>query len=308
MPIISIIIVNWNSEGYLRSCIGSIYNVATDGFQIGQIIVVDNASQDDSMVGLPIGNWPLVVIKNDANHGFAAACNQGAKVAKADYYLFLNPDTRLFQESLSAPIEFMEKGCNEHIGICGIKLVDKNQYFTGSCARFPSNRILFGRITGLNKCFPRLFSPTYYAECDLSEGGVVDQVIGAFFLMRASVFSRCCGFDERFFVYFEEVDLSFRAKQQGYISYYCPFVMAYHKGGGCSDRVKATRLFYSLRSRILYAKKHYSGISIAILIVLTGFELPLRLVQSGVNKSWDDARNTWSAYRQLLGYFLWRSQ
>ena len=134
---------------------------------------------------------------------------------------------------------------------------------------------------------------------ELRESGFVDQVIGAFFLIRKNVFDQCGGFDERFFVYFEEVDLSWRAKQLGYSSYFLSDASAFHKGGGCSERVKAARLFYSLRSRILYAQKHYSWMEFIGLILLTVIELPLRLFQGVLRASWSDINNTFSAYTQL---------
>jgi len=114
------------------------------------------------------------------------------------------------------------------------------------------------------------------------------------------------GFDERFFVYFEEVDLSVRAKQLGYASYFLSEVSAFHKGGGCSEQVKAARLFYSLRSRIFYAQKHYSWMEFVALVLLTGLELPLRLVQGLMRVSWSDINNTFSAYTQLVTYFVRR--
>ena len=100
------------------------------------------------------------------------------------------------------------------------------------------------------------------------------------------------------------MDLSLRAKQLGYSSYYLSEVSAFHKGGGCSERAKAARLFYSLRSRILYAKKHYSKMEFVILVLLTGLELPLRLVQGIMRASGADFKNTLAAYLQLIIYFV----
>lgn len=144
------------------------------------------------------------------------------------------------------------------------------------------------------------------SSSDLRENSSVDQVIGAFFLIRKDVFDRCGGFDERFFVYFEDVDLSLRAKRLGYSSYVLSEVSAFHKGGGCSERVKAARLFYSLRSRILYAQKHYPRMEVVALVVLTGLELPLRLIHGVLRASWSDINNTCAAYTHLIAYFVRR--
>lgn len=256
------------------------------------------------MRGIEQRGLSVHLIANTANRGFAAACNQGAREAHGDYLLFLNPDTRLFADSLSAPIEFMDRPENAAIGICGIRLVDDSGSTSTCAARFPSLGVLTGATLGLAKLFPKLFPPHLMTPQELSQSQVVDQVIGAFFLIRQDVFDRCGGFDERFFVYFEEVDLSLRAKHLGYASYFLSDVTAFHKGGGCSDQVKAARLFYSLRSRLLYARKHYSTGEFLGLILLMAIEMPLRIGRSVVRLSWGDLSNTLTAYRLLAGHFL----
>jgi len=137
--------------------------------------------------------------------------------------------------------------------------VDEEGHASTSAARFPTLRVMAGKILGLTNLFPGVFPAHLMSSSDLRVSGVVDQIIGAFFLIRKAVFDRCGGFDERFFVYFEEVDLSLRAKQLGYTSYFLSEVSAFHKGGGCTERVKAARLFYSLRSRIFMRKNIIPG-------------------------------------------------
>lgn len=305
-PTLKIIIVNWNAGQQLRDCISSIALAKQDGFTLSDVVIVDNGSTDDSLVGIEQLGVTVRVIENSENRGFAAACNQGAVEAMGDYLVFLNPDTRLFEDSLTRPIDFMQSPSNSGIGICGIRLVDENGKASTSAARFPTLRVMAGKILGLTKLFHTAFPAHLMSSFDLRESDLVDQVIGAFFLIRKNVFDRCSGFDERFFVYFEEVDLSLRAKQLGYSSYFLSEVSAFHKGGGCSERVKAARLFYSLRSRILYAQKHYSWMEFVALILLTGLELPLRLVQGVARASWPDIRNTFAAYMQLVTYFVRR--
>ena len=303
MESLSIIIVNWNAGHQLRDCINSIQKFGAP--YVIQTIVVDNASTDGSESTVT-DVLDITVILSGENLGFGKACNLGAQHAQGEYLLFLNPDAALYKDTLSITMAFMERPENSGVGICGIRLVDENGDATTSAARFPSLRILAGKTLGLSKLIPSLFPAHLMTPEELNESQTVDQVIGAFFLIRKNLFDRCQGFDERFFVYFEEVDLSLRAMQLGYTSYFLSDATAFHKGGGCSARVKATRLFYSLRSRVLYAQKHYSAISYFLLIVLTAVELPLRLVQSVVRRSWADVQDTLSAYRQLIGYFLWR--
>lgn len=302
--IVSIVVVNWNAGTQLRECIESVARTGSGKSHARELVVVDNASTDDSVRGIDQCGIPLHLIANAANRGFAAACNQGARETQGEYLLFLNPDTRLFADSLTRPLEFMERPESAAIGICGIRLIDESGNTSTCAARFPSLRVLAGVILGLAKLFPRMFPPHLMTPRELNGSRVVDQVIGAFFLIRRDAFDRCGGFDERFFVYFEEVDLSLRAKHFGYASYFLSDVAAFHKGGGCSDQVKAARLFYSLRSRVLYAKKHYSATDFFGLMLLMTVELPLRVGRSVVRMSWADLLNTLMAYRQLIGYFL----
>ena len=156
-PILSIVIVNWNAGQQLRDCITSIGRASHDSFILSEVFVVDNGSSDDSLARLDQLSVPTKVIRNSENKGFGAACNQGAAQSTGDYLLFLNPDTVLFEDSLTRPIEFMECKENASVGICGIKLLDERGSYSTSCARFPSIRIFFGAATGLSKLFPRVF-------------------------------------------------------------------------------------------------------------------------------------------------------
>jgi N-acetylglucosaminyl-diphospho-decaprenol L-rhamnosyltransferase len=126
MPSLDIVVVNWNAGHQLRACIESVLNVDKRAFQLKRVVVVDNASIDGSVEELETlqQNIPLIVIQNPKNYGFAVASNQGAKDSTADYLLLLNPDTRLFKESLNTPIEFMEKLENKEVGIVGIQHVN----------------------------------------------------------------------------------------------------------------------------------------------------------------------------------------
>ncbi|MCL5779521.1 MAG: glycosyltransferase family 2 protein [Firmicutes bacterium] len=274
MPSIDIVIVNWNAGKQLYNCLKSITATNQDDYELNRVVVVDNASTDGSADGLGDLRLPLTLIRNSENRGFAAACNQGAKNGEADYLLFLNPDTRLFENSLVVPIRFMERPDNRNVGIVGIQLVDESGQVCRTCARFPTPGRFFSKMLGLDRLFPRVFPSHFMSEWDHGETREVDQVIGAFFLVRRQIFESLSGFDERFFVYFEEVDFSYRAFQKGWKTVYLADAQAYHKGGGTSEQVKATRLFYSLRSRILYGYKHFSWLSATLLLLGTLFLEP----------------------------------
>lgn len=305
MKKLDIIIVNWNSGKQLYECIRSISNTEKNGLELGKVVVVDNASTDNSLSGIEDVKLPLYVIKNPTNRGFAAACNQGAEVCTSDYLLFLNPDVRLFKDSLTKPVVFMERKENYSIGICGIKLLDEQGIFSTSCARFPSIRIYFGAATGLSKLFPKAFPKHLMSSVECEGGGVVDQIIGAFFVVRGELFRNLKGFDERFFVYFEEVDFSLRAKRFGYSSYLLTEASAYHKSGGCSGSVKATRLFYSLRSRLQYGDKHFSSVDKLTLFVITVFlEFGSRTFAALLMRRSSQLKETINGYRKLFEHLI----
>jgi len=253
-----IIIVNWNSRGLLRDCLRSITIAADQGsFKLNRVVVVDNASSDGSADDLEEPRIPLFIVRNELNRGFAAACNQGEKGSRADYLLFLNPDTFLHEDSLAKPLIFMENRFNQDIGIIGIQLVDNKGEIARTCARFPTPARFFSKMLGLDRLFPNAFPSHVMMEWDHQESREVDHVIGAFFLIRRFIFEELGGFDERFFVYLEDLDFSFRARRAGWRSFYLADAKAYHKGGGTSEKVKARRLFYSLQSRIFFGYKHF---------------------------------------------------
>lgn len=302
-PSLDIVIVNWNAGRYLGTCLDGVRRTSREGFDLKRVVVVDNASSDGSADNLDFPDPPLSLVRNSSNRGFAAACNQGAGGSSAEYILFLNPDVRLHLDSLRIPVQFMEEPASGKIGICGIQLLDESGRVSRTCSWFPTSVSLLWQMLGLDRLFPRIFRGHFLEESDHHRSGQVDQVMGAFLLIRRAVFEALCGFDERFFVYCEDVDLSYRAKRCGWLSYYLAIAQAWHKGCGCSDQVRDVRLFYSLRSRILYAYKHFSRLGAALVSFCTIFVEPFtRLASAGLTGSFGGMRET------LQGYaMLWRA-
>lgn len=289
---ISIIIVNWNAGPQLKRCIESLGGAVDQ-----QIIVVDNASTDDSADFLA-NHSGVNLIRSLENFGFAKACNLGAQKANADFLLFLNPDAAVYPETIDKALTFMQKPSSANIGICGVQLVNEDGHVARSCARFPTPAGFAAHAIGLDMLFPRLGH--FMAEWPHDSTRDVDQVIGAFFLVRRSLFEALGGFDERFFVYFEEVDFSFRAHQAGWRSVFLADVQAFHAGGGTSNQVKARRLFYSLRSRLLYASKHFSWPGAALVFTATLLlEAFSRTVLAMARHSWSACKETWQGYAML---------
>jgi GT2 family glycosyltransferase len=302
---LDIIIVNWNAGNHLRDCLTSVYSAEKPNFILARVVVVDNSSSDGSADRLKHLDLPLTLIHNQENRGFAAACNQGARGSTAEYLLFLNPDTCLYKDSLSAPVGFMEKPQSRRAGICGVHLINDFGDSTISCARFPTLMMFVGKMTGLTAVFPNVFPCHLMTRSECQNNREVDQVIGAFFLVRRSLFDSLKGFDERFFMYFEEVDFSLRAKREGFSSYYLADTFLYHKGGGSSERIKAKRLFYSLRSRIQYGFKNYTYFEAVALLVLTlTVEFVARIFSALFSLSRGKLSETILGYSQLIASYL----
>jgi hypothetical protein len=295
---IDIVIVNWNSCDQLRKCVSSLARFGHE--KIARLVVVDNGSIDGSAEDLRELGLPLQLIRNHENLGFARACNQGAAVCDARYLLFLNPDTEVFDKSLIMPLRFMENVANSDVGICGIQLVDGKKRIAHTCARFPTLSRFVAQAFGLNKIPGLRSSGVHMLDWDHSETSTVDHVIGAFFFVRRTLFEALDGFDERYFVYLEDVDFSFRARRRGWKSVYLAEAQAYHAGGGTSRQIKDTRLFYSLRSRLLYGLKHFSRWQVWTLFVLTLVAEPFsRSAFSLFRGGRRDVSNTWRGYGKL---------
>lgn len=302
MSLVTIIVVNWNAGSQLADVINSI--AEHHEHLVSSVVVVDNASTDDSIaLALALKNLPFrfEIIRNEENQGFASACNQGAAMAATPYLLFLNPDTRLFVHSLSKPLAFMEDNAHQKVGVCGIQLIDENGSVARSCARFPTWQTFLLQSVGLNKLpWFRQFS-LHRVDWDHASTQTVDHVIGAFFLVRRSLFNVLKGFDQRFFVYLEDLDFSRRLSLLGYSSVYLTGVQAFHAGGGTSRQIKATRLFYALRSRLLYGFKHFSPFAAWMLLLLTIVLEPFsRIVFSLVLGHGQECIHTLQGYRLLI--------
>lgn len=304
-PRVDIVIVNWNTGPYLCDCLRSVAAAGRSTFELGTIVVVDNASTDDSLDGVQDLPLPLRVLRNQDNRGFAAASNQGARAGDGDLVLFLNPDTRLLSETLDLSIAFMSDPENSQIGICGGQMLDESGAADISCARFPSLRMFVAMMTGLSNAFPRRFPRQRMAPEESTASGVVDQVIGAYFLIRRPLFEALGGFDERFFVYLEDVDLAYRASRLGHPSYFMADARVHHQGHVSSGQVRGRRLFYLLRSRVKYARKHWPAWQAVLLAILqAAVELPVRAVVAAGRGRREELREIGQAARLYVRYLV----
>ena len=225
----SIIIVNYNCGEHTCNCIDAIYkHTARTSFEI---IVVDNASTDFSVDAISERFPDIKLIVNKENLGFGAANNIGVKQAFGKYLFFLNPDTLLLSDAGSVFFDFMENTLND-VACCGGNLVKADGTPNTSHGHFPSLLQQFSDI-GF-----RTFYKRYYSEklimgkaCDFKDIRHVDYLTGAAFFIKKEIFETIGGFDERYFMYYEETDLFFRLDKAGYKSYLLPEVKIIHLEG-----------------------------------------------------------------------------
>lgn len=302
-PTADIVIVNWNTGRYLGDCLRSIAATDRSLLRVARIVVVDNASTDDSLHGLAAADIPLDVVRNARNRGFAAACNQGAARGSGDYLLFLNPDARLYPDTLRAVGSFLRTPAADPFGIFGALMVDEQGRPQISCSRFPSLRIWAGKMTGLDRLAPALFPPHHLAPWELTRSGPVDQVIGAFFLVRRPLFTELNGFDERYFLYLEDVDFALRAREAGRPSYYLRQARVHHAENVSSSQLGPWRHYLMLCSRSTYAGRHWPKSRARLLTALTlSVEPAARLAAAAAQGRWADLRTTAAVYRRYLNW------
>lgn len=268
VPSLDIILVNRNSGAELFDCLSSIVRAEHTAFRLCRVGVVDDASTDNSATGLADIPLPLNIIRNSEHTGYGASCNRGAENSTADYILFLNTDSALLADSLDKPIDYLERAEHARVGIVGIQLLNADGAVARSCAQFPTFGRMIATSVGLDKLFPSVFASHQIKRWDHLDTREVDQVMGAFMLVRRAVFEQLGGYDEQFVVYMEDLDLSLRMRRLGYTSVYLASAQACHTGGGTANRVQSESLFFALRSRIQYAFKHFGTIGGCLVAVV----------------------------------------
>lgn len=248
---LSITILNYKTIDLTISCINSIieqYKKELDEDKF-EIIVVDNNSEDGSFEALSklmpeVTN--LKVIESKENLGFGKGCNLGASKAKGEFLLFLNSDTEIKDQGFIKMVNFLSQ--NKNIGILGGKLKNPDGTSQLSCGKFYSPFNLFIVLLGFNKLFNLRESPNVIKK--------VDWVSGACFMIRKDIFNKVNGFEKDFFMYIEDMELCFRVKKKGFLTYFYPNIMFFHKELGSSNKTFAIVNIY--KGILIFYKKHKS--------------------------------------------------
>ncbi len=268
---ISIITVSWNVQGLLRQCLASIdcskfqvssfSNLKPETVQL-ETIVVDNASSDNSVEMLRTEFPSVRVIENKTNVGFSCANNQALAVAQGRYLFLLNPDTELRPNTLQTLFDYAE--ANPRVGIIGPELFYGDGTLQSSRRRFPTLATAFLESTKLQQWFPRNRVLARYYMLDTSDDATqqVDWINGSAMFARREMYEQVGGFDEGFFMYSEELDWCYRAKQAGWQIVYLPTAQITHYEGKSSEQAVARRDINFNSSKIRFFRK-YRGAFVA---------------------------------------------
>jgi O-antigen biosynthesis protein len=255
---LSVIIVNYNVKYFLEQCLCSVLKACKN--ITAEVIVADNNSSDGSKVFL-LPKFPRVnFIWNNDNVGFAKANNQALVQAQGEFILFLNPDTIVPEDCFEKCIQFFQ--LHPQAGALGIRMIDGTGKFLKESKRaFPSPLTSLYKLSGLTKLFPhsKTFAKYHLGHLPENENHEVDVLAGAYMMVPKNVLDKTGSFDETFFMYGEDVDLSYRIQQAGYKNYYFAQSSIIHFKGESTKKgsLNYVKMFYSAMS--LFVKKHYSG-------------------------------------------------
>jgi len=265
-----IVIISYNVRDRLRDCLRNLSGQ--------RAIVVDNASGDGSAAMVRTEFPAVELIANTNNHGFAAACNQGIAASTEDFIFILNPDTLVTPTALQTLLDVMQ--AEPRAGACGPRILNPDGSLQPSCRSFPTLPRLILDELGFGKLFPHSkffggYRMTWWAHDQLRE---VDQLMGAALLLRRAALEQVGAFDERFFMYFEEVDLCLRLHDAGWKVLFVPGAEVMHHGGQSARQVLQEATLYRYRSLVAFYRKHYPAWHLTVLKVVIGVAITMRLI------------------------------
>ncbi len=255
---LSVVIVNYNVEHFLEQCLIAVRH----GLRHleGEILVVDNNSVDGSLEMLRTKFPEVQVIANQKNLGFAKANNQAIRKTRGELILLLNPDTVVEADTFEKVVLFMDE--HPEAGGLGVKMVDGSGKFLPESKRgLPTPSAAFYKIFGLAALFPysRRFAAYYAGHLNENETHEVAVLAGAFMLIRKSVLDKTGLLDETFFMYGEDIDLSYRITRAGYKNYYFPETRILHYKGESTRKSSVNYVLMFYKAMLIFAEKHFSG-------------------------------------------------
>jgi GT2 family glycosyltransferase len=272
---LSVVIVNYNVKYFLEQCLHSVVKASVN-IPV-EVFVVDNNSVDRS-VEMVREKFPQVnVIANKENTGFSFANNQAIKISKGEYILLLNPDTVVEEDTFKKVISFMDK--HPDAGGLGVKMIDgKGNFLPESKRGLPTPEVAFWKIFGFSTLFPKSqrFGRYHLGYLDDGKTHQIDVLSGAFMLMRKTALDKVGLLDEAFFMYGEDIDLSYRITKGGYKNYYFPETRIIHYKGESTKKSSVNYVFVFYNAMIIFAKKHFSQKNAKLFSAIINFAIYLR--------------------------------
>jgi len=258
MTKLSIIIVNYNVKHFLEQCLISVFNACSNINT--EVFVVDNNSVDGSGTMIKERFPQVKLVENKKNYGFSKANNQAIKEAKGEYILLLNPDTVVEEDTFDKCMAFMDS--NRDAGGLSIKMIDgKGNFLPESKRALPTPIVSFYKIFGFTRLFPRSkrFARYYLGHLSENDTHEIEILPGAFMLLRKEVLDITGLLDEDYFMYGEDIDLSYRITQAGYKNYYFPETTIIHYKGESTKKGSLNYVYVFYKAMIIFAQKHFSA-------------------------------------------------
>lgn len=278
---LSIIIVNWNVWDDLHECLNSIY--ASSFPEEMEVLLVDNASSDRSVVNTQSAFPAVKIISNSINVGFPKANNQALAVATGEFVLYLNPDTVVMPDTLYRCVSYLRS--QKDIGLLGCKVLYPDGRIQYECARnFPSLEAMVWEALYFHLLFPKNhhFGKTLMGYWDHQDSRDIPCLIGAFMMGRRSLLQNLGGLDETVFMFFEDIDLCYRVKKGGWRIYYLSDVQIVHKSGRSQKKYSGSLVSANADAFYMFFKKHFGPghamISRFILLMQGLFRLIVSLI------------------------------
>ena len=272
---LSIVIVNYNVACFLEQCLRSVYEAAA-GLAV-EVFVVDNHSVDNSLDMLRKQFPQVKLIANQDNVGFAKANNQAIRQASGEYVLLLNPDTIVQSDTFAKTLEFMDQ--TPDAGALGVKMIDgQGRYLPESKRGLPLPEVAFYKIFGLSKLFKKSkrFGRYHLTYLDPDQIHSIEVLPGAFMLLRKSVLDQIGLLDETFFMYGEDIDLSYRVTIGGYKNYYYPLTRIIHYKGESTKKSSVNYVIVFYQAMQIFAKKHFSPQNAKLFDLMINFAIWFR--------------------------------
>lgn len=280
---LSIIIVSYNVKYFTEQCLQSVRKAA-HGISC-EIFVVDNNSVDGSVQMVKEKFPEAVLIENKDNAGFSKANNQAIKQAKGDYILLLNPDTIVEEDTFRKILVFMDE--HAEAGGLGVKMYDgKGNFLPESKRGLPTPEVAFYKIFGLSSLFPKskIFGRYHLGYLDNDKVNEVDVLSGAFMLLRKSVLDKTGLLDEAFFMYGEDIDLSYRITKTGYKNYYFPEARIIHYKGESTKKSSINYVVVFYKAMQIFARKHFAGRAVNNYLLLINAAIFIRAMVAIANR------------------------